>query len=277
MSSLVTTPPLGSKENPHPITPSTNEERTIGHYYIYNGEIRQQRKSKGRKNGRLAKSSEQNKRYNNTQKPKIKEDRKQNPEKYKEYGRRQQKRLHELGIVKPRNFISKEISAKKRKERMKNYRANPKNKKRKCELVKERYKNDIQFRINAIQRSRLHACLKGKNVEKNMRTKEYFGCSPSFIKEYIEILFTSGMTWENQGFGKGKWNIDHRRCCSSFDWDNYTDEDIYKCWHWTNLQPMWHVENCHEKGGKFDPKTFRYKWIDRETGWVGIPKYLMNK
>ena len=43
----------------------------------------------------------------------------------------------------------------------------------------------------------------------------------------------------------------------------------------TNLQPLCSKENIVNKNSKFDPKTFRYKWIDRETGWVGIPKYLM--
>jgi hypothetical protein len=55
MSSLVTTPPLGSKENPHPIIPHT-KDRTIGHYYIHNGELRRQVNSKGRKNGKLGQS-----------------------------------------------------------------------------------------------------------------------------------------------------------------------------------------------------------------------------
>ena len=54
------------------------------------------------------------------------------------------------------------------------------------------------------------------------------------------------------------------------------EEQKYMCFHWTNLQPMWGQENS-EKSDNYDPKTFRYKWIDRETGWVGIPKYLMNK
>jgi hypothetical protein len=48
------------------------------------------------------------------------------------------------------------------------------------------------------------------------------------------------------------------------------------CFHWTNLQPMWGLEN-NEKSNYYHPETFPYKWIDRETGWVGIPSYLMNK
>ena len=69
------------------------------------------------------------------------------------------------------------------------------------------------------------------------------------------------MSWEN----KGIWDIDHRRPCASFDLTN--EEEKYMCFHWTNLQPMWHVENM-EKGDTFDEETFEYEWKGRELGWV---------
>ncbi len=49
------------------------------------------------------------------------------------------------------------------------------------------------------------------------------------------------MSWENYGKGKGKWNIDHEIPCRSFDLTK--EEEQYKCFHWSNLQPLWEQDN----------------------------------
>lgn len=74
---------------------------------------------------------------------------------------------------------------------------------------------------------------------------EYVGCSPAFLREHLENLFTDGMTWENQG----EWHIDHIRPCASFDLT--TEEERHKCFHYTNLQPLWAADNI-SKGAKWD-------------------------
>ena len=53
------------------------------------------------------------------------------------------------------------------------------------------------------------------------------------------------MTWDN--YGKGGWDIDHIYPCSKFDLTQ--EENIYKMCHYTNLQPMWHLDNIR-KGNK---------------------------
>ena len=51
------------------------------------------------------------------------------------------------------------------------------------------------------------------------------------------------MTWENHG----EWHIDHIKPCSSF---NLIDiEEQKQCFHYSNLQPLWKIDNL-TKGSK---------------------------
>ena len=47
------------------------------------------------------------------------------------------------------------------------------------------------------------------------------------------------------------------------------DDDIYMCFHKTNLQSLWHIDNI-KKSDKYDPDTFEYEWKGREIGWVKL-------
>ena len=85
--------------------------------------------------------------------------------------------------------------------------------------------------------------LYNKTQRKNNRTIDLLGCSVSFLKGYLEEKFKDGMTWENHG----EWHIDHIKPCASF---NLLDqEDQKKCFHYTNLQPLWAFEKL-SKGCK---------------------------
>lgn len=71
------------------------------------------------------------------------------------------------------------------------------------------------------------------------------GCTFEFYKSYIEGLFKEGMTWDNHG-EKG-WHIDHIIPLAAFDLSK--DEDIKRCFHYSNTQPLWCNENL--KKGKY--------------------------
>lgn len=70
---------------------------------------------------------------------------------------------------------------------------------------------------------------------------EIIGCTMPFLKQYLESLFTKGMTWENYGFGYDKWNIDHIIPCENYDLTKI--EEQKKCFNYTNLQPLWQSDN----------------------------------
>jgi hypothetical protein len=66
---------------------------------------------------------------------------------------------------------------------------------------------------------------------------EYLGCSISELRGYIEEQFKVGMSWDNYG----EWHIDHILPRVSFD--HTKESEIFKCWHYSNLQPLWAYEN----------------------------------
>ena len=59
-------------------------------------------------------------------------------------------------------------------------------------------------------------------------------------RKWIESRFQPGMTWENYG----DWHIDHIIPCASFDLTK--PEEQLKCFHYTNLQPLWAEDNCRK-------------------------------
>ena len=59
------------------------------------------------------------------------------------------------------------------------------------------------------------------------------------LKRYIEKLFKTGMSWEN--YGHKTWHIDHKIPVSKFDLTKPSEQ--LKAFHYTNLQPLWAVDN----------------------------------
>lgn len=110
---------------------------------------------------------------------------------------------------------------------------------------KKRKLIDPIFKLVGTLRSRLNSALNRRNIEKGFSTMELTGCELPFLKGYIEGKFVEGMTWENHG----SWHIDHIKPCCSFDLTQ--EEEQKKCFHYTNLQPLWAVENL-SKGGKYE-------------------------
>lgn len=76
---------------------------------------------------------------------------------------------------------------------------------------------------------------------------QYLGCSIEDLKKHLESQFLTGMNWSNYGKENNQWNIDHRIPLASID--PFNEEQIQKVCHYSNLQPMWHVDNL-KKGAK---------------------------
>jgi hypothetical protein len=92
-------------------------------------------------------------------------------------------------------------------------------------------------RIEHNLRSRINFAMKGR--AKTTRSIELVGCTVEQLRKHIESKFLLGMNWDNYGF-RG-WHIDHIIPCAMFDLLN--PEQQKKCFHWSNLQPLWATEN----------------------------------
>jgi len=136
----------------------------------------------------------------------------------------------------------------------KDYRTNKKNKikikERNLKYKKNKRKTNIHFRLYESLSARIRSGLKQQVLIKNYTQKESYtkkvlGCSFKQLQTHLEKQFKIGMTWDNYG----EWHIDHIIPCASFD---LTDpEQQKKCFHYTNLQPLWAEDNL-KKGAKYE-------------------------
>lgn len=78
---------------------------------------------------------------------------------------------------------------------------------------------------------------------KTSPTAAMVGCSYEDLVKHLESKFLPGMTWENRG--RGGWHIDHKIPLASAS----TAEELEALCHYTNLQPLWALDN-YVKGAK---------------------------
>jgi cobalamin biosynthesis protein CbiG len=110
--------------------------------------------------------------------------------------------------------------------------------------TKKRYKSDGFFRLKTQLRKYSRRYFNIKTSPK--KTMDILGCSPKELKIKIESQFEAWMSWDNYGYGKNKWVIDHIIPLSSAK----NEEELYMLCHYTNLQPLSWEENM-KKGNKF--------------------------
>lgn len=101
------------------------------------------------------------------------------------------------------------------------------------EKEKDRYNNDIKFRLSKIYRNRLTSYIKG---EKDIM--KYLKCNLVELQNFIEIQFGKDMSWENKGI---LWELDHVIPISKFNLENPKHTEI--CFHWCNLKPLYKLDN----------------------------------
>jgi hypothetical protein len=106
----------------------------------------------------------------------------------------------------------------------------------KSNYEKIKRENDYLFKLKQTLRNRIRIFFKLRNISKKNSVFNIIGCSPIFLKEYLETKFTEGMSWDLMG---KHIHIDHIIPLSSAK----TEEEVYKLCHYTNLQPLWAEDN----------------------------------
>lgn len=179
-------------------------------YYENNKEIKKHR-SKDYRERNKEYYREHNKSYHKENAEKIKEQNKEYYEKNKEI-----------------------LKAKNKEYRMRNKDAiNAK----KREYQRKKLKTDINFKLKRLLRGRLKDAL--KNNQKTGSAVRDLGCTIRELKAYLEDKFQPGMSWDNWSvYG---WHVDHIVPLSKFDLTNRVE--FLKACHYTNLQPLWAVDN----------------------------------
>jgi len=105
---------------------------------------------------------------------------------------------------------------------------------------KARKANDPAYKLKSTLRIRINAALAGKT--KSASTLEILGCTVDALKQHLQSKFTEGMHWNNHG--THGWHVDHVIPCASFDLSDH--EQQRKCFHYTNLQPLWAADNIRK-------------------------------
>jgi len=110
---------------------------------------------------------------------------------------------------------------------------------------KEKRKNDPQFRLAHNLRGRIRMAIIHSKGKKYSSSVDLLGCDIDTARRHLESLWTEGMSWENYGqpsenYFEG-WHIDHIIPCANFDLTKLSEQK--KCFHYTNLQPLWALDN----------------------------------
>lgn len=116
--------------------------------------------------------------------------------------------------------------------------------------IRERWLNETSFKLKNIIHHQIKQGLKRLLKRKRKKTKtkyyKYLGCSIEDLKLHLEKRFLPAMKWENHTNNEGVkgWHIHHIRPRASFDLSN--EEELKRCFHFTNLTPKWGQENVKE-------------------------------
>ena len=111
-------------------------------------------------------------------------------------------------------------------------------KKNSCESDSRAWKkNMVVHKICILLKERYYSILIRKKSKIIDDYSNIFGCTERQLANHLEKLFKDKMAFNNHG----KWEVDHIFPVSKCDVEDI--ENIHKCFHYTNLQPLWKTEN----------------------------------
>ncbi len=106
------------------------------------------------------------------------------------------------------------------------------------ERMKHKRDSDHVFSIASRIRTRINMAILQKGYTKKSKNIDVLGCSWDEFATYLESKFLDGMTFDNRNL----WHIDHIIPLAS----SKSEEDVIKLNHYTNLQPLWAIDNLRK-------------------------------
>lgn len=196
-------------------------------------------------------TKEQNKRYREKHRDRLKEKAKRYREENKDRLKETKKKWREANKekIKEINKKAREKDIIANRERIKKWRLeNPEKYQSQYKRKHIKRANDPKERLDhAISSGILfHLKLKGLGKEKKS-WKEILGYTLLELVEHLEKKFTPEMAWDNYG---EYWHVDHVIPKSWFQYTSIDDEKFKECWALENLQPLTATENC-SKGNRY--------------------------
>ena len=183
--------------------------------------------------------------YQKANKEKIKENKKAHYEAYKE----KIKSYREANLEKTKEYrkANKEkINARHRAWR----KTNPERARALYKKANDKILSTPEGRLIHSMRSRIHKVIKINHKIINKHTLELLDCDGEFLKNHLEKQFSKGMSWGNYG----EWHVDHIIPIDFFiknhDFNNI--EVQKECFNYSNLQPLWAVENIKKRNKTLD-------------------------
>ena len=209
---------------------------------------------------------------------KLKERNAANPEKKKEADKRSYEKLKEKKLAQKKEYYlrkKEEILAKRKEyhlankdiknQRSREYRENHldevkakvrdyhrKHAKRLSAQKAERIKSDPLNLFKERVRLTVKNGFMRLRQNKSIRTNQIIGADWQTVRDHIVSQFKDGMTWE--AFVAGEIHIDHIKPLASAT----CEEDIIALNHYTNLQPLWCLDNL-SKGATFEGVNYKTK------------------
>lgn len=204
-------------------------------YYLKNREKTLQKSNSYYRNNKLKISEKRKIRYQNNKEQfllKNKEYRERDIERHKNYAQKYRKERYPE-VHKAYYAQNKEII------KQKNRKYCEENRDKIRARLNKKYRENMQYRFARKFRDLIRRTLKRQNATKHSKSIELLGCSFEFFKKYIESQWQPGMSWDN--YTHDGWHIDHIKPCITFDLTN--PEQQKQCCHYTNLRPLWAIDN----------------------------------
>lgn len=138
------------------------------------------------------------------------------------------------------------------KECDKNYRINNRARRNEYQKTyrKNKYKNNIDFRLKVIASASVSQFLRTKNLSKDhISVLKHLPFSIQELKIHLEKQFELWMNWGNYGIYRASiwndddrstwtWHIDHIIPQSLLSYTSMEDDNFKKCWALDNLRPL---------------------------------------